>query len=60
MERGDFSLSGFSFVLKSSGWEGGWVGLPGFFFVFVFLSFAFLGSHLRLMELPRLGVKSEL
>ena len=32
----------------------------GFFFVFLFLSLVFLGWHLWHMEVPRLGVESEL
>ena len=31
-----------------------------YFFLFVFLSFVFLGSHPWHMEVPRLGVESEL
>ena len=42
---------------------GEWLGCAAelfFLFLFLFLFFCFLGPHLQRMEIPRLGVESEL
>ena len=36
------------------------IGERNILFIYLFLSFVFLGPHLRHMEVPRLGVESEL